>query len=71
MPAVKNYLESESILAQAIAEGLLFVIFRPAFLTNGPAKRKYGYSFDTTGMDKEELPLRNTTMSISREDVSE
>lgn len=71
MPAVKNYRKSEELLAQSSTEGMRFVIFRPAFLTNGPAKRQYGYCFDTTGLDKEELPLRHTTMTISREDVSE
>lgn len=71
MPAVKDYLDSEGVLARSVDEGMCFVIFRPAFLTNGRAKRKYGYSFDTTGLNKEELPLKNTTMSISREDVAE
>jgi len=47
------------------------VIFRPTGLTNSPAKRQYGYSFDTTGLNKEELPLRHAKMSISREDVVE
>ena len=71
MPAVKDYRESEGILAQSISEGMRFVIFRPAFLRDGPATRKYGYSFDTTGLHNEELPLEKTTMTISREDVAE
>ena len=71
IPAFKEYLKSEVILAQARAEGLKFVIFRPAGSINGPAKRQYGYSFDTTGLDKEDLPLRHAKKSISREDVAE
>ncbi len=71
IPAFKEYLKSEVILAQARAEGLKFVIFRPAGLKNGSAKRQYGHSFDTTGLDKEDLPLRHAKKSISREDVAE
>jgi nucleoside-diphosphate-sugar epimerase len=71
LPAVTDILKSEEILAKAHLQGMNFVIFRPAFLTKKPAQRQYGYCFDTTGLDKEELPLRNTTMSISREDVAE
>ena len=70
-PAMMNYVKSEGILAQARAEGLKFVIFRPAALTMKPAKRQYGYSFDTTGLNKEEHPLRYAKKSISREDVAE
>jgi hypothetical protein len=48
-----------------------FVIFRPAWLTNDPAKRSYGYCFNTTGLDNETLPLRKAKTTISREDVAE
>lgn len=71
VPAAQNCFASEQILAAAKKEGMTFVIFRPAWLTMGPAKRSYGYCFDTTGMDKEELPLRTTKTTISREDVAE
>lgn len=71
LPAVQNYLKSEGILAQSSVEGMNFIIFRPAFLTKDIAKRRYGYSYNTTGLDKEELPLRHAKMTISREDVSE
>ena len=71
MPAVDNYLSSETVLAEAGPQGCKFIIFRPAFLTTKPAKRAYGQSWDTTGMDKPELPLGKTTMEISREDVAE
>jgi hypothetical protein len=71
IPAFKDYIQSEGILANAAKEGLKFVIFRPASLTNGPARRKYGKSFDRTGMDNKDLPLRRAKITISREDVSE
>ncbi len=71
LPAAQNCFESEKILAKAGAEGLQFVIFRPAWLTTAPAQRSYGYCFDTTGMNKEELPLRAASKTISREDVAE
>ena len=48
-----------------------FVVFRPAWLTNGAAMRSYGYCFDNTGWDNESLPPRNAKMTISREDVAE
>jgi len=71
LPVFVDYLASETLLAEAKPSGCQFVIFRPAFLTTKPAKRAYGRSRDTTGMDKPELPLRQTTMEISREDVAE
>ena len=71
LPVLVDYMASESLLADAKVNGCQFVIFRPAFLTTKPAKRAYGRSQDTTGMDKPELPLRQTTMEISREDVAE
>lgn len=71
IPAAQDCFESEKILAQARPEGMKFVIFRPAWLTTAPAKRAYGYSFDTTGMGKDELPLRDAKITISREDVAE
>ncbi|MDP6968216.1 MAG: NAD(P)H-binding protein, partial [Gammaproteobacteria bacterium] len=71
MPMVKDYRESERLLAEAGDHGMQFVIFRPAFLTNGPAKRLYRYCFDTTGFDNQMLPLKHSTMDISREDVAE
>lgn len=70
-PVYRNVTESEAILAQAATEGLEFVIFRPAALKDSPAKRHYGYSFDTTGLDKADLPLKHAKISISREDVAE
>ena len=69
IPAAQNCFESEKILAQA--EGLTFVIFRPAWLTSQPAKRAYGYCFDYTGMDHEQFPLRTAKVTIGREDVAE
>jgi len=71
IPAAKNCFESEAILANAQSEGLKFVVFRPAWLTSNPAKRSYGYCFDYTGVDNEQLPLRLTKTTISREDVAE
>lgn len=71
IPAAQNCFESENILAKAQSEGMKFVVFRPAWLTTTPAQRTYGYCFDTTGMDNDELPLRNTKTTIGREDVAE
>ena len=71
LPAAQDCFESESILAASRAEGMKFVVFRPAWLTTAPAKRSYGYCFDTTGMDNEDLPLRAAKITISREDVAE
>ena len=71
MPAVDNYLSSETVIAEAGPQGCKFIILRPANLTTKPAKRAYGRSWDTTGMDKPELPLRKATTEISREDVAE
>ena len=71
MPMVKDYRESEGLLAEAGDHGMQFVIFRPAFLTEGPAKRLYGYCFDNTELDNQILPLKHSTMVISREDVAE
>ena len=48
-----------------------FVVFRPAWLTNGAAGRSYGYCFDTTSWDNGRLPLRKAKMTISQEDVDE
>ena len=70
-PATQNYFKSEHILADAKKEGLKFILFRPAFLVSSRAKRNYGYCFDTTSFNNSELPLKNTKMSISREDVAE
>ena len=71
LPAAQNCFESENILALAEPEGMKFVIFRPAWLTTHPAKRSYGYCFDHTGMENEQLPLRSAKITISREDVAE
>jgi hypothetical protein len=71
IPAAQDCFDSESLLAKAGATGLKFVVFRPAWLTTGPAKRSYGYCFDTTGMNNERLPLRDAKTTISREDVAE
>ena len=71
IPSAKDCFASESILANAGTSGLNFVVFRPAWLGNGPAKRSYGYCLDTTGMDNTMLPLRDTKMTIGREDVAE
>ncbi|MGF1758734.1 NAD(P)H-binding protein [Photobacterium sagamiensis] len=70
-PVYKNVTESENILAQAASEGLKYVIFRPAALKDRPAKRQYGYSFDITGLNKADHPLKHAKISISREDVAE
>lgn len=70
-PAAKNYFESEHILANAKEDGLKFILFRPAFLTSGIAKRNIGFCFDSTELNNKELPLEKTKMSISREDVAE
>jgi len=70
-PAAQNYFESEYILADAKEDGLKFILFRPAFLTSGIAKRNYGFCFDSTESNNKELPLEKTKMSISREDVAE
>jgi hypothetical protein len=71
IPAAQDCFESEKLLAKASPAGMQFVVFRPAWLTTAPAQRSYGYCFDTTGIDKEELPLREAKTTISREDVAE
>ena len=71
IPAAQDCFESELLLANAAADGLKFTVFRPAWLTTGPAKRAYGHCFDTTGMDDEIFPLRTAKTTISREDVAE
>ena len=71
IPAAQDCFDSEALLARAAPLGLNFVIFRPAWLTTAPAKRSYGYCFDTTAMDNELLPLRDAKTTISREDVAE
>jgi nucleoside-diphosphate-sugar epimerase len=70
-PAAQNYFESEYILADAKEHGLRFILFRPAFLTSGIAKRNFMFCFDSTELNNKELPLEKTKMSISREDVAE
>jgi len=71
VPAAQDCFDSETLLAQAATSGLEFVVFRPAWLTTAPAKRSYGYCFDTTGLTNEMLPLRDAKTTISREDVAE
>lgn len=71
IPAAQDCFESEKILADAKTEGMKFVVFRPAWLTTNPARRAYGYCFDTTSMDNESLPLQDTKTTIGREDVAE
>lgn len=71
IPAAQDCFASEMLLAEAKLSGLKFVVFRPAWLTTAPAKRSYGYCFDTTAMDDGALPLRDAKMTISREDVAE
>ena len=71
IPAAQDCFKSEGLLAEATGSGMKFVVFRPAWLTNGAAGRSYGYCFDITGWDNERLPLRNAKMTISREDVAE
>lgn len=71
IPAAQDCFDSEALLAKAQTSGLKFTVFRPAWLTTSPAKRAYGYCFDTTAMDNEELPLRDAQTTISREDVAE
>jgi nucleoside-diphosphate-sugar epimerase len=71
IPAAQNCFDSENILAKNKSQGLKFVVFRPAWLTTAPAQRSYGFCFDTTGIDNEELSLRNAKTTISREDVAE
>jgi len=70
-PVFKDVTKSENILADCQSDGLEFVIFRPAQLKDGRAKRRYGFTFDTTGMDKADLSLKQAETSISREDVAE
>jgi nucleoside-diphosphate-sugar epimerase len=71
VPAAQDCFDSETVLATAGTAGLKFVVFRPAWLTTEPAKRTYGYCFDTTGLNNEMLPLRDAKTTISREDVAE
>ena len=71
IPAAQDCFDSESLLADAATSGMKFAVFRPAWLTTAPAKRSYGYCFDTTSMDNEMLPLTHAKTSISREDVAE
>ena len=70
-PATKNYFESEHIFANAKEDSLKFILFRPAFLTSGIAKRNIGLCFDSTELNNKELPLEKTKISLSREDVAE
>ena len=70
-PVFRDVTKSETILSEYKAAGLEFVIFRPSRLRDSPAKRHYGFTFDTTAMDKVDLPLRHAETSISREDVAE
>jgi len=70
-PVFKDVTKSENFLGNCQSNGLEFIIFRPAQLKDGPAKRRYGYGFDTTGLDKEDLPLRHAKTTIGREDVAE
>lgn len=71
IPAAQDCFDSESILADAATSGMKFVVFRPAWLTTAPAHRSYGFCFDTTSMDHEQLPLKYAKTTISREDVAE
>ncbi len=71
IPAARDCFDSEILLAQAGTSELKFTVFRPAWLTAGPAQRSYGYCFDTTAMDDDALPLRDAKTTISREDVAE
>ncbi|MGF1701676.1 NAD(P)H-binding protein [Photobacterium makurazakiensis] len=70
-PVYRNVTESENLLGHAANDGLKFVVFRPAALNDAPAKRNYGYSFDITGLNKDDFPLKHAKISISREDVAE
>ncbi|MEM9725120.1 MAG: hypothetical protein AAF909_06640 [Pseudomonadota bacterium] len=70
-PVYRDVTDSENILAHAGSEGLKFIIFRPAMLTDGPAQRRVGFSFNNTSMDEGDLPLRHADVSIAREDVAE
>lgn len=70
-PIFKNVTKSEAILAKAQPEGLDFIIFRPAALKDTPAKRRYAYVFNTTGLNSEELPLKYAKRTIGREDTAE
>ena len=71
IPAAQDCFKSEGLLAEASGSGMKFVVFRPAWLTDGAAGRYYGYCFDTTVWDNERLPLHNAKMTISRDDVAE
>ena len=71
IPATHDCFKSEVLLAEVSGSGMQFIVFQSAWLTNGAARRFYGYCFDTTGWDNERLPLRNAKMTISREDVAE
>ena len=71
IPAAQDCFESESLLANAALEGMKFTVFRPAWLTTGPAKRHYGFCFDTTSMEDGLFPLRDAKTTIGREDVAE
>ena len=71
IPAAQDCFASEMLLAAAKSSGLKFVVFRPAWLTNAPEKRSYGYCLDTTAMDERAPPLRDAKTTISRGDVAE
>ena len=71
IPAAQDCFESESLLANAALDGMKFTVFRPAWLTPGPAKRHYGFCFDTTSMEDGLFPLRDAKTTIGREDVAE
>lgn len=70
-PVFRDVTRSENVLASIKKDGGQYIIFRPAGLTDDTAKRHYGYSFDTTGLYKEDFPLSTAKTTICREDVAE
>ena len=71
LSVMENYLASETVIADAGPHGCKIIVLQPAFLTSKPARRLYGWSWNTTGLDEPELPLRKTKREIRWEDVAE
>ena len=70
-PVFKNVTQSERLLAHSDVKDLSYIVFRPATLTDGKAKRHYGYTIDHSSDNQPTLPMSNAGTTISREDVAE
>ncbi|EQC48634.1 NADH(P)-binding protein, PF13460 family [Bacteriovorax sp. BSW11_IV] len=71
IPVFRNLVKSERILGGNDLKDFEYIVFRPASLTDGCAKRKFGYCFNETSYHDQMLPLKKAKLRISREDVAE